>query len=482
MREENYKRKATGFLVGLLGATVLILAGCNGTENSATTSIIGSVTLPDGNSPASIASESADNYDDNTFGLITGTTLANWIADWTNNRPAGISGKLVVLQASAGETGSEYITPNNTNVFTYLATEWVETRSNGVVVTKSMVPSGAQMDQFLEKYDIDPSNDMIVCAMGKAGSSIMSAGRCWYMFRYWGASRGHVALLNGGNAWNEANNALAADTTVSVPPYTGTATVKDLPQLNFALQATLEDMVQAVPSTDVNVLDDGIFIWDARSNNQYNPSGDGDFQSGPVQGHPNGAMQLNFTNLLDTAQGYTYRSKADLATYLNGDIPAGAATTDTFVSGDAPTGVGIGNAYQNGDVIITYCETTYRAMVTGFATAAILGKPTRFYDGAMTEWHSMTASVLDSNGDRFLPLDSPWRTDTAERSVYLAKSVAVAPPADSSSTGYVTDAYGTTANQIIIEDFAYKGVVTDTVGTTSSGGSSGGAPVANGCG
>ena len=46
-------------------------------------------------------------------------------------------------------------------------------------------------------------------------------------------------------------------------------------------------------------------------------------------------------------------------------------------------GVGQGNAYQSGDVIYAYCETTFRAMITGFASAGILGLPVRFYDGAM---------------------------------------------------------------------------------------------------
>jgi hypothetical protein len=182
--------------------------------------------------------------------------------------------------------------------------------------------------------------------------------------------------------------------------------------------------------------------------------------------------------LLDATAGYSYRSKTELAAFLNGEAPTAG---DSFVSGDSPSGVGAGNAYQTGDIVITYCETTFRAMITGFASAAILGLPTRFYDGAMTEWHAMS-SQYDSNGNLLLPADSPWRTDTATRSVYLQKSVAVDPPADSTSSGYVNDAYGTTANQIIIDDFAYKGVATDTGGTTGGGSSGGTSPVPNGCG
>lgn len=469
-------------LVGLMAASMLGLAGCGGSENTSQP-VRQSVVLPEGNTPAQIASASADDYDDNVYGLITGSTLAGWVNDWAANKPAGINGKLVILQTNADES---YIAPDNANVFTYsvASSEWTETRSNGVVVTKSMVPSGPVMDAFLEKYDIDPSNDMVVCAMGKPGTGqAMQAGRCWYMFRYWGVPKGRLAMLNGGNNWNQTNNALPLSATGSVPPYTGTATVKDLPQINFALQATLEDMIDSVPETDTNILNDGIFIWDARSANQYDPvsdgvdDGDNDFQSGPVQGHPNGALDLDFSNLLDSTQGYSYKPKATLASYLNGDDVGGVSFIDSTLGG-----VGSGNAYQDGDVIITYCETTFRAMITGFATAAILGKPTRFYDGAMTEWHSLSA-VRDSNGNLLLPTDSPWRTDIVTRSYSFAKSVPVAPPADANSSGYITDAYANTANAIIIEDLAYKGIGVDVGAGSSSGSSSGGGGLpANPCG
>lgn len=486
MRRVKQANRRRGYLAGLLGASVLILAGCNGTEDS--TALVNDnnttpVTLPAMSSPAAIASASADDYDLNTYGLITGNTLSNWVDNWAANRPAGVDGKLVILQATVGETGTEYITPNNSDVFTYHATEWVETRSNGVVRTKSMVPSGQSMDNFLSKYNIDPSKDMIVCAQGKGGTSAaMQAGRCWYMFRYWGVPAGRLAVLNGGNQWVGSNTTLLAAThfsaTGSTPPYTGTASVRDLPQINFALQATLEDMINIIPATDVNVIDDGVFLWDARSSNQYNPTSDADFQSGPVQGHPNGALDLNFTSLLNatTAGGYTYKPKAEISAYMTGAVDgSGNGFIDSTLQG-----VGAGNAYQTGDVIYTYCETTYRAMITGFATAAILGLPTRFYDGAMTEWHSLSA-VHDSNGNLLMPADSPWRTDTAQRSMYFLKSVLVDPPTDS---GVIDDAYANTAQQIIIEDLAYKGIVVDTgSSSTSTDTSSGGGSLpANPCG
>ncbi len=458
--------KGRGSMLLLLAGLSLAITGC-GTENDlGSSSTLAKVT--------DIPQESADNYDDNVNGLITGNTLKSWITNWTTNRPAGVTGKLVILQTSAGGAGFEYIKPDGTNVFTYEvgSSEWVETRSNGVVETVSMVPSGRTMDTFLAKYGIDPAKDMIVCAQGTGSTSnAMRAGRCWYMFRYWGTPSKNLAQLNGANDWlgtGTNTNLEATDfaAAASTPPLNGTASVKDLPEINVALQATLEDMLAIVPSQDVNLLKDGVFIWDARGNgtpgtsgNEYSPDDDTDHRNGgATQGHPNGALMLTYTELLNTGAGYTFKTKAEIQDYMDG-------TTNGFAGADLNY-VGAGYAYQTGDVVYTYCETTFRAMITGFATSAILGLPTRFYDGAMTEWHSM-ANVVASDGNAILPWDSPWRTDKTSISMFRAHSTAA-----SISPRNITDAYASSANAIINEDLAYKGYTVNT-GTTSSSSSSG---------
>lgn len=455
----------------LLASFAISVTGC-GTEND-----LGTTTSSTVSKAADISQSSADDYDDNVNGLITGNTLDSWITDWTANRPAGITGKLVVLQTAAGGAGFEYIKPDGVNVFTYLVAgdEWVETRSNGVIETISMVPSGRVMDTFLAKYGINPAEDMIVCAQGSAGGGqAMRAGRCWYMFRYWGTPKEHLAVLNGGNDWNGTgvNTSLeAADfsATASTPPMNGTASVKDLPEINMALQATLEDMMAAVPAQDINLLTDGVFIWDARGNgapatsgNEYSPDDDTDFRNGgSTQGHPNGALMLTYTNLLNTGEGYTYKTKAEIQAYLGGDVDGGG---NGFAGADLQP-VGLGAAYQEGDVVYTYCETTFRAMVTGIASGVIMGLPTRYYDGAMYEWHSMSNEVA-SDGNAILPWDSPWRTDRSSISMFLTQT----DPANVAPRN-INDAYAATANAVIIEDLAYKGYIVE---TTASSGSSGG--------
>jgi 3-mercaptopyruvate sulfurtransferase SseA len=472
---------------------VLGLHGCGGGGED-TSSTASQIVV---NTPAMIAQVSADNYEDNVNGLVTAATLKRWKDNWPTERAKlGLTGKLIILQVTAGPAGAEYIMPNGTNVFTYLSpgSEWTQTRSNGVIETVSMVPDGTAMDALLKKYNIDPRNDMIVAAMGTGSNpNAMGQGRIWYALRYWGVDKKNLAILNGGNQWINAHGMTASDfqATANDAPNSGTISVKSLPVDNTQLQATLDDMLKILPGSDTNVKNDGAFIWDARSLGQYSAGemrekGEQScataycaavdpnnymwtFQNGNSrQGHPNGTLQLQYTYMLDGTKGYSYKPKAELAAYLTGSTDAGGIG---FAGPDYAT-VGAGNAYQEGDTVYTYCETTFRAMITGVTSAVILGKPTRFYDGAMVEWNSLS-NMLDKNGDYIMPADSPWRTDLA--------SVSFSRPADSYlkvNTRTITNAYATSANAIVNADKAYK---TGESASSGGGGGGGGAP-SNPCG
>lgn len=469
MRSVSGITKVSFLAVGLS----LALYGCGG-GGGGSTNVVNGVKYTV-STAADIAQTSADSYDDNINGVISGGTLKTWIDDWAANRPAGITGKLIIFQVSKGPAGSEYISHDESNVFTYYtnaSSEWTQVRSNGVVETVSMVPDGATMDALLKKYNIDPSKDMIVVAMGTGSTgNAMGQGRIWYALRYWGVSKEHLAILNGGNQWLDdaqmfgrfmADDSVtyeAKKTASLTPSYpnNGTASVKDLHVDNTILQATLGDVMRIVPAVDQNVLNDGIFLWDARSLGNYEGSA---FQNnGSRQGHPNGALLLEYSNLLDSAKGYAYKDKAVLQTYLNGD-PGNAVS---FIDG-AKNAVGMGNAYQTGDVVYTYCETTFRAMITGVASGVILGLPTRFYDGAMTEWNSLS-NMLDKNGNYLLPANSPWRTDFSAKSFF----VTAASLSKSVDPRTFTNPYASNTQKVIIDDKTYK--TGETVTTTSSGSS-----------
>lgn len=471
--KQTLLQKRYGIALLTLAGLALVLTGC-GTENNMST-----VTI---SKPADLAQTSADNYDNNVNGMISGATLKLWKDDWLANRPAGITGKLVVLQLTEGPAGAEYIKPNNFNVFTYLAptSEWIQTRSNGVITTVSMVIDGPTVDGLLKKYNIDPRKDMVVCAMGTGSyGNAMGQGRCWYALRYWGVEAEHLALLNGGSQWLNGSSMAAGDfqATASTAPNSGIVSVRDLPADNTVLQATVEDVLAILPSSDSNVLNDGVFLWDARSVNQYS-AGEDDGTGVPVadymttfqnagsrQGHPRGAVQLNFTNMLVAAEGYRYKDKVDLQAYLDGNVSG-----DGFIDGTYQN-LGAGNAYQTGDTIYTYCETTFRAMITGMVSVVVLGKPTRFYDGAMVEWNSLSY-LQDATGNYILPIDSPWRTDVAS---FFRPAIDITKVA----TRTINDAYAVSSNAVVAADRAYK---FSTDGGAGSGPSSSGLLPVNPCG
>lgn len=480
-----------------------LLASCGGgvdTTNGTGNASAVSLKL---NTPADITDVSADDYNSNVSGLITGATLKRWKDDWLNQRPAGITGKLVILQVTVGEAGYEYFKPSGFNVVTYLAAsaEWTMTRSNGVISTPSLVLDGPSIDAMLKKYDIDPLHDMIVLAQGTAlSNNVMSQGRAWFALHYWGVNAKHLAVLNGGNKWqfdDTANTGMtAADfaTTGSTAPNNGIVSVKSLADDNTSLVATVGDMLAVVPSTDTSMKGTGVFLWDARSLNQFSAGLKRElqeaagacttagvvycdaaessynymssFQNGNSrQGHPNGALDLNFINFLDATKGYSFKPKAELAAYMNGEADARGYG---MVNGNYQL-VGAGNAYQPGDTVYVWCQTTFRAMITGIASSVILGHPTRFYDGAMIEWNSLSA-LGDATGNSILPVNSPWRTDV--KSFYR--------PADSVAKvalSKIIDPFAANANAIIAEDRAYK-----TPRASNSGSAGGGAAPANPCG
>ena len=501
------------------------LHGCGGGGEDST-STASQMTV---NSPAQIAQASAADYDDNVNGLITGGTLKRWKDDWVTERAKlGLTGKLIILQVSAGPPGSEYIKPNGTNVFTYLSpsSEWIQTRTNGVIESQSVVPDGAQMDGLLKKYNIDPRNDMIVVAMGTGSNgNAMGQGRVWYALRYWGVDKKNLALVNGGNQWlDDSSMTPAADfqAAASVAPNSGTFSVRNLKVDNTQLQATVEDMLRVLPSSNVNVKNDGVLIWDARSMSQYSSGQVVEFDedtnsdtplkqacttgfcapvnpdnymwtfqnSGSRQGHPNGTLQVQYTHFLDPSKGFSYRPKAFLAKLLNGhvttaeDVTNGNATVEGIGFVDGSYGLlGEGNAYQPGDILYVYCETTFRAMITGVTATVILGKPTRFYDGAMVEWNSLS-HLQDATGNYILPSNSPWRTDVKSffrpaldmAKVHDGLNEAGNPSVNDKRT--ITNPYASSTNAVINADKAYK----TGESVSSGGGSGGGGAPSNPCG
>lgn len=550
--QDSYRALSRAMTVRLavvpLVAAMLILIGCSGSQDTT----YGGTGIQV-NTAAQIAQSSDADYNNNVNGLITGATLMNWIDDWATNRPAGITGKLIILQfggatctaysggscvdaahtvgdvsgpssnGGIGFAGMEYVANDSTaNIYTYdvSSSELVMSRSDGVMLTVSMVLDGPSMDAFLAKYNIDPTRDMIVFAMGQPGYfQNMVIGRGWYLFRYWGVDASHLAVLDGGiGSVLDATGGYATFTggvhdggtgyfsqTADTAPDSGVISVKDIPVDNTALQASLEEMLKVAKGEYTPP--GGAFIWDARSPDEYNGvANKTNGQTGcsgckvAFEGHMHGAADLNYSNLLYANDYYgsgvvssSYNSFGNENSYtsgvpgdLNGDgvvdtsdvsygylernylqalvtDPAGTAET---VPNLTTTVAAIG--YKPGEVIYTHCRTTYRAMITGIAAGVVLGYPVKFYDSAWVEWGTLGYAQNQSGGYN-MPVDSPWRTDLATDSLTYNTAANVETP-------WPINYYATSANEIIAADKAYK------TGSTSSGSSGGGSAPSNPCG
>lgn len=423
----------------LTAASFAALSGC-GEESSIHPASAGVAVKA--NTPAEIAQDSADDYDSNLNGLITAHTLKRWIGNWERERPAGITGNLIIIQASEGPPGFRFIRPNNVDVFTYVESGWSETRSNGVTEIATGGLSGAALDRLIAEYGINVSTDLIVCAQGGATpNSYFGQGLCWYTWRYWGVDHRHLAVLSGSNAhlgnahlgeaWSPGDFS-QADFIPALPGQPSptnairrreVVSVKSLRVDNTSLQATLGDLIRVLPARDENNVGDGVFLWDARSLEEYSageateaglpsvvPLADR-FASvrngGSRQGHPRGAVNLGWQHLLDTGTGL-FKSRAELSAYLLGRTDSG---NRGFVDGQYLV-LGEGKAWQPGDVIYVWSETSARAAVAQVVAAVILGLPTRLYEGGTIEWNSLTGDARDRDGTPLLPANSPWRTDT----------------------------------------------------------------------
>ncbi len=111
------------------------------------------------NSPGDLVTESEASYDDNEFGIISGSTLSAWIDDWQANKPAGIEGRLIIR--AAGPAGRRTL-PSATMTKTYLPTPSTSTptltpqlRNNGLLDTFATIPDGEHTDDILNEFHID---------------------------------------------------------------------------------------------------------------------------------------------------------------------------------------------------------------------------------------------------------------------------------------------------------------------------------------
>jgi 3-mercaptopyruvate sulfurtransferase SseA len=307
-----------------------------------------------------------------------------------------------------------------------------ETRSNGIADTVNQVPTQASMDTLIQRTGID-ANTIIVFYTTTASSNMMSLGRAYFNFRYWGFPKEQLRVLDGNTAhWLAAGG--AALSTVATADVVSAYSVCNLKQdvTPDEVRAPFEEMFAVAADDDVLTV-----VADARSTDEYNGVAGKTKVAGSTyvafEGHVRTALHQEWTTLVTNADGIGYKllPTADLTTAMTA-IGASDATT-----------------------VYTYCRTSWRAAVNFLALDAVLGWPVKIYDGAWIQWGQMATN--DTTVDGSLDPTSPWRTDDSAHSSPVTYN-----KAEIEQVG--TNSYAPHANLINTEDG----------GTGISGGGAGG--------
>lgn len=385
------------------------------------------------NHPSDLTSESADDYADNEFGIISGATLDRWIADWEANRPEGITGRLIILQQDSKPDAQQFIAHDGEHVFTYGFAEHAyadaQQRNNGLLDTFATIPDGERTDAILNELGIDLSRDLVVFAFvdkdAVPGSVVDDAAkatkvwyntRSWWWLRYWGADARHLAILNGAAA-DELDPAHLVDAPSELPETPGDFSVKQLRDDNTSLKIDVGELIELVASDAGDIV-----LVDPRRKQEFfgeelaSPANPVNGKRPLTEGRIKGARFLPWQA---TLEGVTVGPAPDHAAL---GVAAAVSThalrfkpkaeLQALYDDDAHVDY---DGAAAGAVTVHYCGHGRRASTWAFISLGVLGVPARLYDGSWVEWGNLAGGEPEADGpERPLPADSPWRTDIEE--------------------------------------------------------------------
>ncbi len=403
----------------------------------------------------------AENYDAKSAGIISAKTLAHYIEDWESNRPANVTGRLVIFQA--GDTSDhKFLKHDDKNVFVYQIPEGGACdpsymRHDGIANIPGALLDGPHVDGMINMFGIDPEKDYVVFAVGKGATTMREVVRSWWVLHYWGWSSERLAFLNGSVTYDFSADASLASYLVDSPTppldpanYTHYS-MKSVNNLRSDLQVYIAEMMQIASANDQS----GYFIADARGTEEYTGekySRTADLNCGPnhdeqcyspMQGHIRGAVDLPYTDLLimdDQTQDITGDGVVD-QNDASFKFRSPAELADIFAQ----------KGYKEGDEIVTYCRTGRKATVTAIAAYAALNYPVRMYDGSWIQWGEM-ADRVDVNGTQIVPADSHLNLNQPQ---YTVVTHYVDPEYTQSAAPYQIDLDAESSEKIKEEDEAY---------------------------
>ena len=266
-----------------------------------------------------------------TATLIEPETLKSWIDNGFVNG-TGLD-RVVILDVTSQATysaghipGAQYANSAEIN----------QSRQEGPAVDINMNADGPHMDAFIQKYGIDKNTTIVFTTGGTPGAStILSATRAYWIFRYWGFPKERLKLLNGVN-FSYAATYPGELTTVATPaPVPSTYSVRNNASLRTDLRASLLDMINVAENRVPNAVPiDMRTAATAGSYAGFRGSTSGVFNPGSdftvFEGRITGARAMDYTTLFDSTNNYRFKSPDVLASMFNGVGIDGTKYTHTY--------------------------------------------------------------------------------------------------------------------------------------------------------
>lgn len=222
------KQSNLALLLALILATGLLVSGCGGGSDSY-------------DKPVILSNPAIEGHATNT--LITPEVLKDWMDAGYVNADNSFDGKVVILDYASPDAALRI--PGACKVTTGAL---AATRLEGIAETGTLVPTGAMIDDVVQRLGIDENTTIVFTT----GGGIFYQARAYFIFRYWGFPIERLKVLDGGNAaWNEAVNENGWGTdyalTQDVPtPTPSDYSVRNLGKLNDHLRMSISEMITEV--------------------------------------------------------------------------------------------------------------------------------------------------------------------------------------------------------------------------------------------
>jgi 3-mercaptopyruvate sulfurtransferase SseA len=359
--------------------------------------------------------------------------------------------KVVILDTSAEDVYNEGHIPG--------AQWWdiglqVMTRTEGPIETVNMVLDGPSMDALMEKHGIDINTTIVIT--GDTSSRSFYPLRAYFLFRYWGFPKEQVKVLNG------LNDAWTYDVSTTAPDMTDASysSVKEMPEINQDLRASLSEMIVGLSEESITVVD--FRTGTAPDNTTFTKGVWDDDQDEDGEATQSGG-DVDYVVFDGTMKNGKYFPWGDVQ---NAD--------GTFTDAETLKGEMQAAGIDNSKKLVTMCRTAYIASTGFFAFDAILGWDAMVYDGSWSQWGSLSTDT--AKGGK-LPSDSQWYTDdsTLMDNLWYNKDLGALIEPARIKAPTVADPFADGANNIEDEDYDYWAAPADEGGATGelSGGGGG---------